>query len=187
MIHPIMKCTVITRFETLRVRREWFWVPHPRLVMDSVEDAADGDLEWSEVGITSVDFKGVSRRTRLRTFLVTIMSSILNLLWRSRCLLKSLGLPPRKRNACVFGDNQKWYLSLNEGGVYLPAWVVDEDKDNEDFCNCTISESQSFRMVYIDTQWSLLLPTTACLGVEIDSQMYSSLYAPVFSAYLQIL
>ena len=41
--------------------------------MDSVEDAADGDLEWSEVGINSVDFKGVSRRTQMGMLLVTIL------------------------------------------------------------------------------------------------------------------
>ena len=47
-------------------------MPHPRLVLNSAKDVVDGDLEWSEVGINSVDFEGVSGRTRLGTLLVTI-------------------------------------------------------------------------------------------------------------------
>ena len=40
----------------------------------------------------------------------------------------------------VFSDNQK-RPPLDGGGAYIPAWVVGENKDNENSCNCTISES----------------------------------------------
>ena len=66
------ECTIVTRSGGLRVRLEWFRVPQPRLVLNSAKDVVDGDLEWSEVCINSLDFKGVSGRTRLGTLLVTI-------------------------------------------------------------------------------------------------------------------
>ena len=60
MTHPVMECTVVTRFGALRIRREGSQVPYPRLVLDGTEDPIDGDLERSEVGIHPVDFNGVS-------------------------------------------------------------------------------------------------------------------------------
>ena len=93
--------------------------------MDSIEDAADGDLEWNEVGINSVEFKGVSRRTRLRTLLVTIMSSILSLLWRSRCLLKAWGRLLAKGmlmfSVIIRSDTS---LSMKEVYIYLPGLLM---------------------------------------------------------------
>jgi len=50
MTHPIIECTIVACSGALRVMREWFRVPHLRLVLDSTEDAVDGDLEQSEVG-----------------------------------------------------------------------------------------------------------------------------------------
>ena len=47
------------------------------MVLDSAEDAIDGDLERSEVGINSVDFKEVPRKTQMGALLVNILPLVL--------------------------------------------------------------------------------------------------------------
>ena len=85
-----MKSTVFSSSQCLWVRWKWFRAPHPRFVFDGAEDVVDGDLEWCEVSLLSVDLRGVL----WGPFVDCGKSSILILHWEGKFWLRLLPLIP---------------------------------------------------------------------------------------------